>query len=162
MFSIYWTRDIQVEAIRVMRRNHPEWPGTAIERRLHMMEAVIDEMVIVPEGQYSFTGADEGDFHVHAAAVHGRANYLLTSNAPADFTADPDAENYEIINADDFFNLVADSNNAAFVSATVGQFEYYSRQGVYTHPIHVALSNAGCPTFGERVKGFLAEFAQRH
>ena len=45
MFSILWTRDIQAEAIRAMRKKHPEWSGSAIERRFKMMEALIDDTV---------------------------------------------------------------------------------------------------------------------
>lgn len=159
MFSIMWTRDIQAEAVRVMRRKHPDWSGSAIERRFEMMEALIDDTVVAPDGDYSFSGADQGDFHVHAAAVAGRAHYILTDNRPEDFTSYPDNEEYEIINSDDFFNLVADSNQPGFVEAVSGQFEYYSRPGLANDPLHVALQRAGCPKFAERVKLALGHIA---
>ena len=161
MYTMLWTRDIQAETIRVMRRRHPTLAGTTIERRLKMLEDVIDEMVVYPDMDYGFTGADSGDFHVHAAAVAGRANYLLTNNRPEDFTAAPAEEHYEIYNSDDFFNLVADSNVQAFMAATEAQFMFYSRPGVTSRPIHKTLESAGCPLFAQRVKSALAEIAQR-
>mgnify|MGYP002719926294 FL=1 len=159
MFSILWTRDIQAEAIRAMRKKHPGWSGSAIERRFEMMEALIDDSVVAPDGDYGFSGADPGDFHVHAAAVEGNVHYVLTDNRPEDFTSHPDEEPYEIVNSDDFFNLVADSNQPGFVAAVAGQFEYYSRPGVVKDPLHVALQRAGCPNFAKRVKLALGQIA---
>lgn len=159
MYTVLWTRDIQAETIRVMRNRHPECPGTTIEKRLEMLEDVIDEMINFPEMEYHFTGADRGDFHVHAAAVAGRANYLLTDNKPEDFTSAPAKEHYEIYSSDDLINLVADSNMAAFLAATEAQFD--SRPGVISRPIHEALEAAGCPVFAQRVKRALGEIAQR-
>ena len=159
MFSILWTRDIQAEAIRAMRKKHPEWSGSAIERRFKMMEALIDDTVVAPDGDYGFSGADSGDFHVHAAAVAGNVHYILTDNRPDDFTSHPDKEQYEIVNSDDFFNLVADSNQPGFIDAVAGQFEYYSRPGVVKDPLHVALQRAGCPSFADRVKLALGQIA---
>ena len=161
MFSVLWTRDIQAEAIRVMRRNHPEWPGTAVEQRLAMIDYVIDETIVFPSADYNFTGADEGDFHIHAAAVAGKANFVLSNNQPRDITTRPDEEDYEVINADDFFNLVADSNEHAFLKATEGQLEYYSQPGRASGPIHSALERAGCPEFAKRVKRALGHIALR-
>ena len=159
MFSILWTRDIQAEAIRTMRKKHPEWSGSAIERRFKMMEALIDDTVVAPDGDYGFSGADSGVFHVHAAAVAGNVHYILTDNRPDDFTSHPDEEQYEIVNSDDFFNLVADSNQPGFIDAVAGQFEYYSRPGVVKDPLHVALQRAGCPSFADRVKLALGQIA---
>ena len=161
MFTVLWTHDIQAEAIRVMRRKHPQWPGTAIETRLKMLEDVVDELIVYPDADYVFTGSDEGDFHVHAAAVAGKANYILTDNKPGDITAVPDEEHYEILSSDDFFNLVADSNVQAFVAAAEAQFDYYSQPGRMSRPIHQALELAGCPRFAQRVKMTLGEIAQR-
>lgn len=103
MFSILWTLDIQAEAIHAMRKKHPEWSESAIERRFRMMEALIDDTGLdPPDGDYSFSGADLGDFHVHAAAVEGNVHYVLNDNQSEDFTSHPDEEPYEIINCDDF------------------------------------------------------------
>lgn len=150
LFSLIWTRDIQAEALRVCRRNNPRWPGDAIERRLRMLEDVMDEMVAFPDGDYSFSGADPDDFHVHAAAVYTRATYILSNNDPAHLTQNPDAEHYEVVNADNFFNLVASSNLAAFRAATRAQHAYWSKLSAY--PLQNALVNAGCPGFARRVK----------
>lgn len=159
MFSVYWTRDIQVEAARVMRKRNPQWSGLAIDRRLCMLEDVVDEMITYPEGDYAFTGQDEHDFHVHAAAVYGRANYLLTSNQEKDFTTHPAEEEYEVITPDSFFLLVAKSNPTGFHEAVKGQYEYYSKPGrcpSLTEP----LQKAGCKEFAVAVKGVLQHVAQ--
>ena len=36
-----------------------------------MMEALIEDTVVAPDGDYGFSGADSEDFHVHATAVAG-------------------------------------------------------------------------------------------
>lgn len=122
MFSILWNRDIQAEAIRAMRKKHPGWSGSAIERHFEIMEGLIDDSVVAPDDDHGFSGADPEDFHVHAAAVGGNVHYILTDNRPEDFTSHPGEESYEIINSDDFFNLVADSNQPRFVATVAGQF----------------------------------------
>lgn len=159
MFSLYWTLDIQAEAIRVMRKRFPDISGQHVVRRFQMMESVIDEMVVFPEGEYGFSGIDTGDFHVHAAAVYGEADYLLTSNDPEDFTSNFENEPYEVISPDDFFLLVADSNASSFYRATKGQFDYYSQRGRLDVSLTEALVNAGCPRFASRVKTVLSQIA---
>lgn len=157
LFSLFWSLDIQVEAVRVMRKRFPLIAGDVVEKRFRMMEAIIGEKVAFPYGDYGFSGTDSGDFHDHAAAVYGEADYLLTSNSPSDFSRHPALEPYEVINPDDFFNLVAASNPKTFRRATKGQLEYFSQTGRIDGSITGALEKAGCPTFASRVKHELCQ-----
>nr|VDG64155.1 Uncharacterised protein [Streptococcus thermophilus] len=159
MFSLFWSLDIQAEAVRVMRRRFPKMAGEVVEKRFKMMEHVIGEKVTFPDGDYGFTGSDEGDFHVHAAAVYGEADYLLTFNSPSDFTTDPATEPYEIISPDEFLVLVADSDAGSFRRATREQREYFSKAGRLQSSITDGLEKAGCPVFAARVKTELSQLA---
>lgn len=38
-FAAIWSRDIEAETVRVLRRRNPSWPGEAIERRHRMLES---------------------------------------------------------------------------------------------------------------------------
>lgn len=161
VFSLFWSRDIQAEAIRAMRKRNPNVSGKVIEARFKMMEDIIDEIVTFPDGDYGFTGRDKGDYHVHATAVYGEADYLLTSNKTSDFTDDPDSEPYEIITPDDFFVLIADSDPTGFVEVTKDQFDYYSANADrFTGSMRDKLEDAGCPVFAGRVKAALSQIAQ--
>ncbi|MFB1427003.1 MAG: hypothetical protein DI613_17740 [Kocuria rhizophila] len=158
MFQLHITQDIQAEAIRALRRIHPRREGGAIRDRVEKISEVMDEMVDDFPGTLPFTGEDEGDYHVHAAAVAGRADLVLTFNAATDLTTTPDEEHYDVITPDDFFVLVTDSNPRCLLPIVRAQFRYWS-----TKPGHAqldeALHRAGCPEFAQRVRQALGRLA---
>lgn len=118
----------------------------------------MDEVISEFPGGERFSGTDEGDYHVHAAATVSNADILLTQNNPADITQTPDQEPYEIFTPDEFFMLVTDSNPRCTLPVTRGQFEYWGTRP-NSYPIDEALRLADCRQFAQRVREALREIA---
>lgn len=158
MFSLYSTEDIMAEVINSMRRAKPRAEGHRTRHRAELIRRSLDEVLSDYPGNLPFSGSDEHDYHVHAAAVAGRAEFLLTANSPGDFTSDPDREQYTIITPDDFFLLVIDSNQECLVPVVSEQKEYWAKkpQGLQ---LDDALINSGCPDFAQRVRSTLQDLA---
>lgn len=158
LYELAWTEDILAEAIATLRRNKPNVSGGLItDMRDKIAESLqsgrIDDFVI--DG--SFTGRDEKDRHVHAAAIAGRVDYLITSDRGfSSPDVDLDALPYEVHSPDDFFILVDDSAPGRVRTVTAKQQEYWSaRQPCKTLP--GALRDADCFKFAERISGHLAQ-----
>lgn len=159
MFQLHATTDILAEAIRVLRKNNPRLPGRVVTDRMGKIQQCLDEVVSEFSGEEKFSGTDEGDYHVHAAAVASRANLIISNNDPTDITQTPDEEPYEIITADEFFMLVTDSNPHCVVSITRQQFDYWgSKHG--SQQLDAALRKADCPEFARRVRTALQYIAR--
>lgn len=62
----------------------------------------VDEVLDTFPHDLTFTGTDEGDYHIHAAATHCQADLLLTDDDPRDITTTENVH-YDIICPDDFF-----------------------------------------------------------
>lgn len=141
-----------------MRKRNPMWPGEAIERRFSMMESIVDELVALPEGNYGFSGKDEGAFHVHAAAAYASVDVLLTRNRAVDFTSSPDAEMYEILAPDQFFVDMARAHPQALGKVVRAQAVHYSGLERHSGDLLTGLRRAGCPGFAEIVESCLEDF----
>ena len=164
MFQLHSTEDVLAEVLRSLRKRNPRLPGGVVHQLAQRIRACVDEVLSDFSGEETFTGSDAGDYHVHAAAIGSRADILLTANDPADFTAAPDDEPYEIMHPDDFFLLVADSNPCCVHPIVENQFRYWSaraeREGDACQ-LDGALRRAGCPQFADRVQAALREMAVR-
>ncbi|OFR89564.1 hypothetical protein HMPREF2863_08405 [Micrococcus sp. HMSC067E09] len=158
MFQLHVTHDIQAEAIHALRRSHPRKEGGAIRDRVEKISGMMDEVLADFSGVLDFTGTDEHDYHVHAAAVAGRADLVLTYNAPSDITTTPDLEHYDVISPDDFFILVTDSNPHCLLPLVKIQFDYWSKKPGHAQ-LDDALRKAGCPEFAQRVRQTLGRLA---
>lgn len=157
MFQLFTTEDIKAEVIRVLRKRNPRRDGGAIADRARKIAAVMDEVLEDFPGDLNFTGTDEGDYHVHAAAVVGNADLVVTLNKPHDITTTPDEESYELITPDDFLILVTDSNPRCLQSMTKDQFSYWAPRG--RGQLDDGLRRAGCQLFAERVRQALRTLA---
>ncbi|WIM67379.1 PIN domain-containing protein [Corynebacterium breve] len=160
MFSLYASNDIYAETVRVLRKRNPRARGKMIRDRVGKIKACLGEKVSDLPDDLPFSGTDEGDYHVHAAAIEGQADILLTFNKSVDFTADPDNEPYEIYHPDDFFQLVIQSNPSCLLPTVRGQFEYWSLRPKH-NGLERALHDAQCPEFAKIVREALSEIAQR-
>lgn len=114
------------------------------------MRKIVDEVLDTYPSDVPFTGTDEHDYHVHAAATACQADLLLTDNDPQDITTSEEVH-YEIICPDDFFVLAANSAPPQMLHPIIkSQIEYWAKK-----PDHVqldqALRNAGCPDFADIV-----------
>lgn len=160
MFEIHSTEDVIAEAVSNMRKKSPRAPGFYTRRRVELIRRAIDEVVVDFSGEEKFSGQDANDYHVHSAAVSTRADIVLTMNDPTDITDSPDAEPYEIYNADDFFLLVVQSSPHSLAPIVESQLEYWKRKPEYCQ-LDEALQKAGCPQFAKVVLSELQSLALR-
>jgi predicted nucleic acid-binding protein len=154
-FTLYYTVDILAETVNTIRRRNPDIDGakmTAVHDRIveHMTDR-IDDYPPTPDAPLR----DEGDRHVHAAAVGGRVDILLTGDT--DFLglsdATKDSLSYDIYSPDEFF-LLADDSWPGIVRAVTGkQHTYWTDKG--TTNIATQLSRAGCSVFADRIRRHL-------
>lgn len=157
MFHLHSTEDVFTEALHATRKRKPRAPGTLLRDRMDKIRDCVDEVLLTFPGDGPFTGVDEHDYHVHAAAIASRADLLLTDNKPSDFTDAPDEEPYEIYSADDFFMLVIQSNPRCLAPCTKAQFDYWSSRG--RGQLDDRLINAGRPNFAGEVRQALRTLA---
>lgn len=151
LFQIYWSEDVLAETLYHLRREHPDWDGEKTAKvRDHIAGTFevgrVDSYVI--DG--SFTGADQHDAHVHAAARACNADILLTNNVKH-FKEDPTGAAYEVMSPDGFFCLVDDSHPHIVAEATSRQLTYWWQRDGECH-LPDMLSRADCGNFGERVR----------
>jgi hypothetical protein len=153
MFQVYWTEDIMAEMLYWRRKNNPhlgEQQIGGIRRRVidtFGADSVITGYTIDKTRVYP----DVFDAHVHCAAIHGDIDIIMTANS-ADFD-DDDALTYEIYSADEFLQLIDDSNPQLVRQVMDEQLAYWvPRKG---KALPEALRNAGAPTFAERVRTHL-------
>lgn len=151
LFCLRTSEDVLAETVRVMRRVNPRLPGGIVTARLRQIrDFVMDDLVEDFPATTSFTGSDEGDYHVHAAAIETSADVLLTQNRGTDLTAHPDTEVYEIVSADPFFLWVINENPECLQPIIASQLDYWNDQtGGALLVQH--LESAGCPEVGALV-----------
>lgn len=137
MFQLHATEDVFAEVASNMRKKHPRLPGHVVRRRVELMRQSVDEVLNTFPGDLSFTGTDEDDYHIHAAATACQADLLLTDNDPKDITTSEDVH-YEIICPDDFFALVTKSAPPKMLHPIINcQIEYWAQK-----PQHMQLDEA--------------------
>ncbi|WP_315583249.1 PIN domain-containing protein [Actinomyces viscosus] len=158
MFQLISTHDVFSEVLYNMRKENPGAPGWLISRRYHIMKDNMDDIVEDFPSGLDFSGTDERDYHVHAAATSRGADFILTQNKLSDFTSDPDNEVYEIITPDDFYTLVADSNPSCLLPIVKEQLTYW-RTKPNQRQLDDALLHAGCATFSGRINKVLRQLA---
>lgn len=148
MYMAFTTEDAISEAISSYRNKRPLVAGAVTANRVKLIRENVDEILEDFPAGLSFTGTDQGDYHLHAAAHSGRADFILTSNDPEDIATGD--EPYEVIHPDAFFTLVANSAPSAFLAVVDRQAQYWGRK-VNSLPLDEALRRAGCPDFARRV-----------
>lgn len=162
MFQVAYTEDILAETIYRLRRKHRALSGSQItiirDRIVDTMDTRIEDY---PSGQDAEEIKDPFDRHLHAAAVAGSADCIITLDTG--FTQlSPDARDqlgYEIYTPDEFFILVDDSSSSTVRSALRLQIEYWNRRPAATKDPSQALREAGCPDFAARVRQHCGELA---
>lgn len=158
MFQLHATEDVFAEVASNMRKKHPRLPGHAVRRRVELMRKSVDEVLTTFPGDLPFTGTDENDYHIHAAAIYSQADLLLTDNRPTDITTNEN-EHYETICPDDFFVLVANSAPPKMLYPIIrDQIAYWSKNAEYRQ-LDEALRRARCPEFADIVLSILQKMA---
>lgn len=159
LFQVHTTEDVLAETAYHWRKRSPRMEGGVITKRLAQVRGALDEVVKDFPGDCPFDGTDEGDYHVHAAALASRADVLLTDNKPRDFGTEPTA--YEIITADQFFcDVVRAAPAEVFHSIIREQVKYWSRTSrPESVQLNDALHAAGCPQFASIVQVAIKKIA---
>ena len=132
LYTVLWTDDILTECTYHLRKANPRWEGGKISRIRELIEEVFPDGRVrdfVVEG----VALDEGDQHVHAAAVAGRADFVLTMNVK-DFPGGDECP-YEVYTPGEFFTLVWDSAPGLVERVSRKMDRYWSGKG---HPYSVA------------------------
>jgi hypothetical protein len=155
MFFLYYTVDTLAETINTIRNANPDLDGAKIttihDRITESMTGRIDHY----PGRADAPISDIGDHHVHAAAVAGGIDIVVTGDTG--FTKLVDAVRdelpYEIQTPDEFLVLADDSWPEIVRAVTKTQFEYWTPKGGRNLP--TALDKAGCTRFADRVRNHL-------
>ncbi len=158
LFQLYSTEDVFAETIAHIRDNRPELSGgqiTGIRQQIQEITQVITDYDCVKAGK-TFVGADPGDLHVHAAAVEGRCDYLLSNDRKlyAQLNEDElDALPYTVFTADDFFCPAAEASAIILDRALTSQLNYWSGKMMDNSPRQCdLLRQASCPLFAALVE----------
>lgn len=157
-FDLYSSQMVFAEVIYRFGRKHPEISGESITRLVMKMQSLvklIDEYDST-QAKESYLGNDPHDLHVHAAALYGRCDILLTNDIRLYGNATEeqlDALPYSVYTADDFFCSLAEESAIYLDQAVTCELHYWSHkypEGGFD--LQQSLAQAGCPKFGYLVK----------
>lgn len=154
LFQLVYTEDIMAEAVRALRRAYPDIDGAALTTVADRMRDSFDDRVSdYRSGSDASFIRDEFDRHVHAAAVAGQVDLLVTSDSG--FLRLPqevlDGLDYEIHTPDEFLTLVDDSAPRAVRLVVRGQIDYCHRRGDVEIDLPQRLRESQCPDFADRI-----------
>lgn len=138
-FRVLWSEQVHQEWMEALQRRHPHIPASRIARVRALMESYVEDATV--SGYEPLIGGltlpDPDDRHVLAAAIHGGANVIVTSNqrdfpaavlAPYNIAAiSPDAFILRLLEADP--NLVFagfEADRADLVNPPLTREQYFA------------------------------------
>jgi len=154
--EVKWTEDIMAEVVYRLRRDKP----LASDQQIG---GVRDRLVeVFHGGRIAGYAIDSGvrypdifDAHIHAAAVHGSVDLVITADQGFAALGERfDELPYEVHSPDSFFCLLDDSAPGAVEAVTQTQFGYWRIQS-HRFDLCAHLAAAGAPRFAERVRRYL-------
>lgn len=156
-YSVAYTEDILSETIYSIRRKHVELEGTQLTRTRDSIVKAMSER-IEDYGNGSDAPVDDMfDHHVHAAAIAGRIDAVVTSDKG--FLDLPDEAKdllpYEIYSPDEFFILVDDSMPHYVCAVLERMIRHHKRRNKHLN-FDEALIASDCPLFAQRVRSHWA------
>ncbi|GAB3154865.1 PIN domain-containing protein [Micromonospora sonneratiae] len=161
LYRPLWSPDIIAETRRTILRLRPGIEPKRLDAMFNCMnEAFSDALLTGYEPLVGGMTNDEGDRHVLAAAVVGRADVIVTSNIKHFPRRTLDPLNIEALEPDRFLCLQYDLAPSLVVgvikeqSADTGRAAGKIRLTVET--LLDQLSNLGAPTFASHIRGHLA------
>lgn len=155
MFSTCTTEDIIAEVLHRTRKKRPAAPGGVIASLGTQIRRYSSEIITDFDCSVEYDGEDPDDLHVHAAAVTGQVDILLTMDHGFEALEKRSTLPYSVYSADAFFSLIDDSSPSLVRKVTSEQRKFWAeRPG--SKGLVQALENAGCPDFADRVNGHLA------
>ncbi|WP_278260991.1 PIN domain-containing protein [Nocardia sp. AG03] len=154
LFHLRWTEDILAELVYHLRKNHPHFSDPQIGGVRDRIIAVAEHGRIRGyEIDRRLTYTDKYDAHLHAAAEHGRVEYVITADRRFhDFAvAADDLLGYEVYTPDDFLMLVHRDSIATVREVLLAQIEYQGRGGRNFNLV-ASLAAAGAPEFAAAIR----------
>jgi predicted nucleic acid-binding protein len=155
-FEVGWTEDIMAEVIYHLRRNYP----TASDQEIGgVRDRLVETFSTGRITGYTIDTAvpypDVFDAHIHAAALHGEVDFVLTADRGfEDLGSLLDDLPYEVHGPDSFFCLLDDSSPDAIQAVCQKQMDYWKGRGRQFN-LCTQLQKAGAPEFAERVRAYV-------
>lgn len=152
-WRFYWTEDILAETLYHRRKRWPDAPSSWVESaRDRLMKSIGDNRISGFDIDGSVTYPDKFDAHVHSAAVHQGISIIVSDDHKGfeGLYDDPDDCPYELMTADEFLCLVADSAIWVVDAVAKLQHDYYCGRG---EPFSLPgkLRDANAPNFADLV-----------
>lgn len=156
-YTVAYTEDILSETIYSLRRKHSHLTGSQITRVRDSIAGAMSERIDDYGNGADAPVDDLFDRHVHAAAVAGRIDAVVTSDKGFLNLADEakDQLPYEIYCPDEFFLLVDDSM-PHFVREVLEEMLQHHRKLEKPLNFDEVLIQSSCPLFAERVRAHWA------
>ncbi|MFF0314792.1 putative toxin-antitoxin system toxin component, PIN family [Micromonospora sp. NPDC005252] len=156
LYRPLWSREILAETRRTILRLRPEVNAERLDAMfVDMNDTFVDAMVTGHDSLISDMGNDEGDRHVLAAAITGRADVIITNNVK-DFPASAvDPLHIEVMRPDRFLCLQFDLSPSLVIdvlrrqSADTGRAPGKPRLAL--DDLLELLRRSGAPTFASQV-----------
>jgi predicted nucleic acid-binding protein len=150
-FHLCWTEDILAELVYRLRRAHPGMDGGALTRirdriTRTLARTRIDDYRI--DGTYG--GSDPDDAHVHAAAVAGEVDAIVTSDRGFSAGLDGRPTPYRFLTPDQLLMHAQEVAPELVESVAIDQARYWRRRPG-SASLSGALVRAGCPQFARVV-----------
>ncbi|WP_314324002.1 PIN domain-containing protein [Paenarthrobacter ilicis] len=153
LFSVRWTDDIMGDVVAHHRQAHPDWPEHQVNRlRLKLEKTLADGRITGYQVDSSLPHPASIRAHVHAAAVHGRVDMVVSTSGSE--MPELDELTYEIYHPDDLLLLIDDAWPELVRDVTVEQLLYFHARSSPSSVIDLPgrLRKAGAPGFAERVR----------
>lgn len=156
MFQLHTTPAAIVETMYWLGKKHVMLKGKVRAEVQSRIEKSLDEVIVDYDPAIPFPYSDQDDRHVHAGAIAGRADILLTADTGIHDLpqADKDRLPYEIYSPDEFFMLIERSSPMLVRAVTDRQREYWATRK-RTGGLQNALEKAKCPQFALAVRDHL-------
>jgi len=118
-FRILWSEQVHKEWIQALKREHPDIPADRIIRVRGFMEAYVEDATVTGHEPLIETLhlPDPNDRHVLAAAIHGGATLIVTSNERDFPAATLAAHNVEPISPDRFLLRLLEQDASLVLAA---------------------------------------------
>ncbi|MEU0543635.1 PIN domain-containing protein [Nocardia sp. NPDC005978] len=155
MFTVCWTEDIMAETVYHLRKKNPHYGDHQVGGTRRRIVGALGEHNAITGYSIDKTCSypDLFDAHVHCAAIHGRVDILLTADTEGFKFDNLDELPYEVYSADDYFQLVDDSQPEVVAAVMEEQLRYWVPKKGKSLP--EALRAAQAPGFAERIRLYL-------
>ena len=123
LYIPYWTDYIQEEWVLNLLKNRPDLKRENLDRTLFEMKKSFPGAIITDYDKWinTITLPDPNDYHVLAAAIETRADYIITFNIKDFLSNDLTKYSIKIIHPDDFIISLIDTDFTAVCKAVKQQ-----------------------------------------